>query len=145
MFHWHLCWCYWEILSHGVGLKKRVFFWKMHFEYVNFLDFFLEIGNVTESMVEVYRKWAGPLAWLLQLSILKGILSICCIIKSTVTLCQMLEHWSKVINELSVTIKINLVFFIFSTRELSVNRKDLEASTLVRQNRKNPLLDPIAL
>ena len=38
--------------------------------------------------------------------------------------------------------KINQVFFIFYTRELLVNRKDLQASTLVGLNWGNPVLDP---
>ena len=40
-------------------------------------------------------------------------------------------------------IKIKQVFFIFNTRKLSVNRKDLWASTLVGLNRENPVLDPL--
>ena len=38
--------------------------------------------------------------------------------------------------------KINQVFFIFNVRELSINRKDLQAYPLVGLNRGNPILDP---
>ena len=41
--------------------------------------------------------------------------------------------------------KINQVFFIFNTKELSINRKDLHASTLVGLTRENPLLFPLAV
>ena len=46
---------------------------------------------------------------------------------------------------ISVTIKINQVFFIFNTREISVNKKDLWALTLVGLNWGNPVLDPLAV
>ena len=39
-----------------------------------------------------------------------------------------------------VTIKINQVFFIFNKREISANRKDLWASTLMGPARENPAL-----
>ena len=42
-------------------------------------------------------------------------------------------------------IKINQVFFIFNTREISVNKKDLWASTLVGLTCENPILDPLAV
>ena len=44
-----------------------------------------------------------------------------------------------------MTVKINQVFFIFNTRELSLNRKDLQASTLVGLTQENPALDPLAV
>ena len=34
---------------------------------------------------------------------------------------------------------------IFNAKELSVNRNDLQAATLVGQNRENPVLDPLAV
>ena len=37
------------------------------------------------------------------------------------------------------------MFFIFNIRELSVIRKDLQASTLGGQNQENPTLDPLAV
>ena len=37
------------------------------------------------------------------------------------------------------------MFFIFNTRELSLNMKDLRASTLVDLTRKSPVLYPIAV
>ena len=37
------------------------------------------------------------------------------------------------------------MFFIFSARKLSVNRKDLGASTLVVLSQENPVLDPLAV
>ena len=40
--------------------------------------------------------------------------------------------------------KINWVLFIFKTRELSENRKDLQALTLVGLTQENPVLDPLA-
>ena len=43
----------------------------------------------------------------------------------------------------SVTTKINQVFFIFNIRELSVNRKDLRALSLVGLNSENLILDPL--
>ena len=44
-----------------------------------------------------------------------------------------------------MTIQINQVFFIFNTRELSVNRKELQASTLLEQTMENPALEPLVL
>ena len=41
-----------------------------------------------------------------------------------------------------VIIKINQVFFISNTRELSVNRKDIGASTFVGLTQENPELNP---
>ena len=49
------------------------------------------------------------------------------------------------IDQHRMIIKINLVFFIFRTRKLSVNRKDLRALNLVRLTRENPTLDPQAV
>ena len=45
--------------------------------------------------------------------------------------------------KVSVTIKINQVFFIFNIRELTVKRKDLQALNLVGLNKENPTVDPI--
>ena len=44
-----------------------------------------------------------------------------------------------------VIIKLNQMIFIFNTRELSLNRKDLRASTLVGLTLANPALDPLAV
>ena len=44
----------------------------------------------------------------------------------------------------SVTKKSTL-FFIFITRELSVNRNDLQVLNLAGLNRENSLLDPLAV
>ena len=42
-------------------------------------------------------------------------------------------------------IKIHQEFFIFNTRELLVNIKDLPASTLVGITQENPELDPLCV
>ena len=44
-----------------------------------------------------------------------------------------------------MTKNINQVLVIFNAKELSVNRNDLQAATLVGQNRENPVLDPLAV
>ena len=46
---------------------------------------------------------------------------------------------------MGLALKINQVFFILQTRKLSVNRKDLQASTLVGLTGENPTLDPLAV
>ena len=45
----------------------------------------------------------------------------------------------------SVIVKIGQAFFIFSTSEITVNRKELWASTLEGQTRENPKLEPLAV
>ena len=37
------------------------------------------------------------------------------------------------------------LFFIFNTRDISLNRKDFQASTLVVLTQENPALDPPAV
>ena len=44
-----------------------------------------------------------------------------------------------------MTKNINQVLVIFNAKELSVNRNDLQAATLVGQNWENPVLDPLAV
>ena len=39
--------------------------------------------------------------------------------------------------------RVSNIFFIFDTRKLSVNRKDIRAQTLVGLTRQSPELDPL--
>ena len=45
----------------------------------------------------------------------------------------------------SVTLKSTKCSLFSNTRELSVNRKDLQASTLVELTREDPALDPLVV
>ena len=53
------------------------------------------------------------------------------------------KHFCRLLNGCSTP--SNPVFFIFNTRELLVNRKDLRASTLVGLNRESQAIDPLAV
>ena len=56
-----------------------------------------------------------------------------------------LPHKALYINKNDLSRSINQVLFIFNVRELSVNRNDLQASTLVGMKWKNPVLDPLTV
>ena len=54
-------------------------------------------------------------------------------------------HKALYINKNDLSRSINQVLFIFNIRELSVNRNDLQASSLLGLNWENPVLDPLAV
>ena len=66
---------------------------------------------------------------------------------NTIIFVYMLQiNWSCFgLEDCCIKFKINQVFYSFNTRELSVNRKDLRASTLVGLTWENPTLDPLTV